>query len=240
VCRHSVAHGTGIFAAKVHDALTRERCAANQFLPAMNLPNRLTISRFYLTAGFVASMTLAWRDDTEWGPMPFSWAWGYSAGLVLFLAAAITDYFDGEIARRRNLVSDFGKLMDPVADKVLMAAAFICLIPEHAIPAWAAIVIISREFLITGLRLLAASKGVVLPSEKLGKHKTAWQMVTVIYFLVLLSLYEFHRAGVIVGLFWWAHAWRYGGIALIALSLALTLYSGLGYLWKNRSLIASD
>ena len=66
--------------------------------------------------------------------------------------------------------------MDPVADKVLMAAAFVCLIPEHAIPAWAVIVIISREFLITGLRLLAANKGVVLPAEKLGKHKTAWQM----------------------------------------------------------------
>jgi CDP-diacylglycerol--glycerol-3-phosphate 3-phosphatidyltransferase len=208
----------------------------------MNLPNRLTVARFVLTAGFVASMTLAWRwrspEEQAWGPTPLSWSWGYTAGLVLFVVASITDYLDGTIARRRNLVTDFGKLMDPVADKVLLAAAFICLIPEHAIPAWAAIVIISREFLITGLRLLAANKGVVLPAEKLGKHKTVWQMVTVIYFLLLLSLFECERAGVIHGLFWWAHAWHYGGIGLIALALALTLYSGFGYLWKNRALIA--
>ena len=168
-----------------------------------------------------------------------SWSWGYTAGLALFVAASITDYFDGVIARRRNLVTEFGKLMDPVADKVLMAAAFICLIPEHAIPAWAAIVIISREFLITGLRLLAANKGQVLPADKLGKHKTVWQMTTVIYFLLLLALSEFERAGAIHGLHWWAHAWRYGGIALIAMALGLTLYSGGGYLWKNRALIAA-
>jgi CDP-diacylglycerol---glycerol-3-phosphate 3-phosphatidyltransferase len=122
-----------------------------------------------------------------------------------------------------------------------MAAAFICLIPEHAIPAWAVIVIISREFLITGLRLLAASKGKVLPADKLGKHKTAWQMVTVIYFLLLLSLMEFQRAGVIqfVNLSWFAVAWKYGGMALIALAVGLTLYSGGGYLWKNRALLTA-
>ncbi|MEA3213019.1 MAG: CDP-diacylglycerol---glycerol-3-phosphate 3-phosphatidyltransferase [Chthoniobacter sp.] len=210
----------------------------------MNLPNRLTVARFYLTAGFVASMTLAWRwsppGESPWLPTLPSWSWGYSAGLVLFVVAALTDYLDGEIARSRNLVSDFGRLMDPLADKVMMAAAFICLIPEHAIPAWAAIVIISREFLITGLRLLAASKGVVLAAEKLGKHKTAWQMVTVIYFLVLLSLLEFERAGVITGLYWWAHAWKFGGGLLIAVAVALTLYSGLGYLWKHRNLIVAE
>lgn len=210
----------------------------------MNLPNRLTIARFYLTAGFVASMTLAWRwrspEDQPWGPTPLSWSWGYTSGLLLFSAAAITDYFDGAIARKRNLVTDFGALMDPVADKVLLAAAFICLIPEHAIPAWAVIVIISREFLITGLRLLAANKGVVLPADKMGKHKTVWQMVTVIYFLLLLALSEFERAGILHGLHWWAHAWRYGGIGLIALAVGLTLYSGLGYLWKNRTLITSS
>ena len=210
----------------------------------MNLPNRLTVARFYLTAGFVASMTLAWRwsppSEPAWWPALPSWSWGYSAGLVFFVAATITDYLDGEIARRRKLVTDFGKLMDSLADKVLMAAAFICLIPEHAIPAWAAIVIISREFLITGLRLLAASKGVILQSEKLGKHKTAWQMVTVIYFLILLSLLELERAGVVTGLYWWAHAWHYGGKALIALALVLTLTSGAGYLWKHRALITTS
>jgi len=208
----------------------------------MNLPNRLTVARLYITAGFVASMTLAWSrkspGDPGWTPL-LSWNWGYTAALIFFVAASITDYFDGALARRHNLVTDFGKLMDPVADKVLMAAAFICLIPEHAIPAWAAIVIISREFLITGLRLLAASKGAVLPADKMGKHKTVWQMVTVIYFLLLLALMEFERAGLIHGLFWWAHAWRYGGAALIALALALTLYSAGGYLWKNRALLTA-
>jgi len=209
----------------------------------MNLPNRLTIARLYVTGGFVASMTLAWRwkSPGDPGPTPLlSWSWGYTAGLIFFVAASITDYFDGAIARRRNLVTDFGKLMDPVADKVLMAAAFICLIPEHAIPAWAAIVIISREFLITGLRLLAASKGEVLAADRMGKHKTAWQMVTVIYFLLLLALSEFERAGVIRGLFWWSDAWLYGGATLIALALALTLYSACGYLWKNRALFAAS
>lgn len=208
----------------------------------MNLPNQLTCSRFVLTAGFVACMTLAWRwpnEDPTFGAVPprLSWAWGYSAALVFFVIAAITDWLDGEIARRRNLVSDFGKLMDPLADKVMVAAAFICLIPEKAIPAWAVIVIISREFLITGLRLLAASKGVVLPAEKLGKHKAGWQMAAVIYFLLLLSLMECERAGVIHGLYWWAHAWSYGGGTLIALAVVLTLYSGFAYVWKNRALI---
>ena len=210
----------------------------------MNLPNRLTVARFYLTAGFVGSMTLGWRYSTpgssDFWPLAPSWSWGYTAGLVLFVVATVTDYLDGEIARRRGLVSDFGKLMDPLADKILMAAAFICLVPEHAIPAWAAIVIISREFLITGLRLLAASKSVILPAEKVGKHKTAWQMVTVIYFLTLLSLWEFERAGILTGLYWWTHAWKIGGGLLIAWALALTLYSGIGYLWKHRSLIAAD
>ena len=137
-------------------------------------------------------------------------------------------------------MTDFGKLMDPLADKIMIAAAFICLVPLHALPAWAAIVIISREFLITGLRLLAASKGVVLPSERLGKHKTAWQIVTVIYFLLLLALAEGEVAGVIppAWLTLWPRAWLYGH-ALVALTLALTLYSGFGYLWKHRALIAS-
>ncbi len=209
----------------------------------MNLPNRLTVARLFLTAAFVASMTLAWRwkspGDAAWTPL-LSWSWGYTAGLALFVIASITDYFDGAIARKYGLVTDFGKLMDPLADKVLMAAAFICLIPEHAIPAWAVIVIISREFLITGLRLLAASKGAVLPADKLGKHKTVWQMVTVIYFLLLLALAEFERAGVLHGLHWWGHAWRYGGGFLIALALGLTLYSGGGYLWKNRAMIVAS
>ncbi|MDB6150688.1 MAG: pgsA [Chthoniobacter sp.] len=191
----------------------------------MNLPNQLTLARLILTAGFVVVLSSSWR-------------FGHVIGVLLFAIAGMTDYLDGEIARKRNLVTNFGRLMDPVADKVMMAAAFICLVPLHAFPAWVAVVIISREFLITGLRLLAASQGVVLPAERMGKHKTAWQIVTVSFFLGLLALAELERAGVITGLYWWAHAWHYGGAVLIALALVLTLYSGLGYLWKNRSLIS--
>lgn len=190
----------------------------------MNLPNQLTVGRFFLTVLFVAALSSSWN-------------WAYTAGLLLFSLASITDYADGEIARRYNLVTDFGKLMDPLVDKIMMAAAFICLVPLHAFPPWVAIIIISREFLITGLRLLAASKGVLLPAEKLGKHKTIWQIITVLYFLVLLSVAEVERTGIIDVSAWWPLAWKWGGTALIALATGLTLYSGLGYLWKNRSLI---
>jgi CDP-diacylglycerol--glycerol-3-phosphate 3-phosphatidyltransferase len=191
----------------------------------MNLPNQLTIARFFLTILFVVALSSEWH-------------FRFTAGLLLFIAAGVTDYLDGEIARRRNLVTDFGKLMDPLADKIMISAAFICLVPLQAIPAWAAIVIISREFLITGLRLLAASKGIVLPSERLGKHKTVWQIITVIFFLLLLSLWELELADRIHELFWWAHAWKWGGNFLTYLAVALTLYSGGGYCWKNRSLIS--
>lgn len=190
----------------------------------MNLPNQLTVGRFFLTLLFVAALSS-------------SWTWAYTTGLLLFSLASLTDYADGEIARRYNLVTDFGKLMDPLVDKIMMAAAFICLVPLQAFPPWVAIIIISREFLITGLRMLAASKGVLLPAEKLGKHKTIWQIITVLYFLLLLSMAEVERTGLFDVSAWWAPAWHWGGTALIALATALTLYSGLGYLWKNRHLI---
>ena len=153
----------------------------------------------------------------------------------------MTDYLDGSIARSRNLVTDFGKLMDPLADKIMVAAAFICLVPLHAIPPWVAILIIAREFLITGLRLLAAGKGTILPSERLGKHKTAWQIITVIFFLLLLSLQEWQRADIISSTLLdpQSFLWVYGGGMILAVTLGLTLTSGCRYLWKHRSLIDS-
>jgi CDP-diacylglycerol--glycerol-3-phosphate 3-phosphatidyltransferase len=190
----------------------------------MNLPNQLTLSRFVITVVFVAVLASEWR-------------WAHTTGLLLFAVGSITDYLDGEIARRRNLMTDFGKLMDPLADKVMMAAAFICLIPLDAFPAWVAIIIISREFLITGLRLLAANKGVVLPAERMGKHKTIWQIVTILFFLLLLAIAEVGDGGFYTVGRWWAETWKWGGGLLIAWATVLTLYSGLGYLWKNRRLI---
>lgn len=192
----------------------------------MNLANRLTVSRFFLSLAFVIALSVNF---------PFR----FTVALFLFLLAGITDYADGEIARRFHMETDFGRLMDPLVDKIMMAAAFICLVPLRAIPAWTATVIVSREFLITGLRLLAASKGRVLSAEKLGKHKTAWQIVTAIFFLLMLSVRECARLSdtpSTAHLFYW-RTWDFGGAFLLFVTVALTLISGAGYLWKNRALI---
>ncbi len=207
----------------------------------MNLPNKLTIARFVMTAAFVTTMAtgLEWEEIHAPGREK-GWSFSYTAALVLFLAASVTDYLDGHFARKLGAVTNFGKLMDPLADKVMIAAAFICLVPLKAIPAWVVIVIVSREFLITGLRLLAAGRGVVLQAERLGKHKALWQIVTAGYFLLLLALMEWERAGWVslhVRQWWWP-AWRYGGWTLAGVALVLTLYSGIGYLRKHRDLIA--
>lgn len=188
----------------------------------MNLPNRLTVLRLLLTVFFVASLSISFPLHS-------------TVALVLFLLASLTDYLDGEIARRWQLITDFGKLMDPLADKILTAAAFICLIDYKAMPAWAVIVIVSREFLITGLRLLASSKGIILPAEKLGKHKTAWQMITILFFLTLLAVRDYFGPGPI-----WTIAWTWGGMTLVTVTVVLTFYSGLTYLWKNRTLLTTS
>ena len=187
----------------------------------MNWANRLTVARFFLTLLFVFCLS---------STFPFN----HTTALFLFIVAGITDYADGEIARRWSLVTDFGALMDPVVDKIMIAAAFVCLVAMHAVPAWVAIVIISREFLITGLRMLAATKGRILPAEKMGKHKTAWQIITVLFFLGMLALGEIDR---LEAAHWWALTWRYGGILFMAGAMGFTLYSGFGYLWRNRALI---
>lgn len=216
----------------------------------MNLPNKLTVSRFVMTGFFVGCM--AWGREYEalhavYAKAPHAygrligWNFAYTAALILFLAASITDYFDGVIARRRGLETNFGKLMDPLADKVLMAAGFITLVPLRAIPAWVVIFIIAREFLITGLRLIAIGKGVVLPAEKIGKHKTLWQMITVGYFLLMLGLAEFDRQGApLQAQVWWWFAWRWVGWTLAGVALILTVYSGVAYLWRHWDLVKDD
>ncbi len=191
----------------------------------MNWANRLTLSRLGLTILFMLSLSSEWR-------------FAHLAALILFIVAGVTDFVDGEIARRYDYVTNFGKLMDPLVDKIMIAAAFISLVPLKAIPAWAATIVVARDFLITGLRLLASSKGEVLPSEKLGKHKTSWQIITVVFFLSLLAIRDLgytddHAA-------WWTHAWNRGGPALVWITVGLTLYSGLGYAWRHRSIIATD
>jgi len=191
----------------------------------MNWANRLTISRLVLTVLFVAMLNCAW---------PYA----RTAAFIIFLIAGVTDFVDGEIARRYGTVTNFGKLMDPLVDKIMMAAAFISLVPMGAIPAWAATTVVGREFLITGLRLMASARGQVLPAEGLGKHKTAWQIITVIFFLGLLAAAELHYGDASSG--WWYRTWYQGGPVLVWITVALTLYSGLRYAWRHRDVIAPD
>lgn len=193
----------------------------------MNWANRLTVARLFLTLAFVITLSVRF---------PFF----YTASLVIFVCAGITDYIDGEIARRFSIITDFGKLMDPLVDKIMMASAFICLVPLGVVPAWAATVIVSREFLITGLRLLASAKGRVLAAESMGKHKTAWQIATVVFFLALLALRECVDLGGGRVPQWYASLWHPVGTGLLMIAVALTLTSGAGYFWKNRGVIQME
>jgi len=191
----------------------------------MNWANRLTLSRLGLTIMFVAALNSSWQ-------------YGRTLALVIFLLAGISDFVDGEIARRYGIVTDFGKLMDPLVDKIMVAAAFISLVPLKAVPAWAATTVVARDFLITGLRMMASAKGKVLPAEMLGKQKTSWQVVTVIFFLVLLSLHELRYANETST--WWLRAWDQAGPVLVWITVALTIYSALGYAWRHRELISPN
>jgi CDP-diacylglycerol--glycerol-3-phosphate 3-phosphatidyltransferase len=191
----------------------------------MNWANRLTLSRLVLTVLFVLALNSSWQ-------------YARTAALVIFLVAGLTDFIDGEIARRYGVITNFGKLMDPLVDKIMMAAAFISLVPLKAVPAWAATTVVARDFLITGLRLMASAKGRVLPAEQLGKQKTSWQIITVIFFLGLLSMAELRYANETST--WWLRAWSEAGPALVWITVALTVYSGVGFTWRNRELIIPD
>ncbi len=192
----------------------------------MNLPNKLTVARLILSFLFVGLLTI------DGLPLAKTFA------LLVFVIAAVTDFLDGYIARKHGLVTNFGKLMDPLADKVLMCAGFVLLTELGLIPAWIVILILTREFLVTGLRLLASAEGVVLAAENLGKYKTTAQIVTIIYFLVYLAASE-----AMLGWFKpFFDAFYFGpqhlGSVLIWLSLILTMWSGFSYVWKNRKLLA--
>jgi CDP-diacylglycerol---glycerol-3-phosphate 3-phosphatidyltransferase len=191
----------------------------------MNWANRLTLSRLALTVLFVAALNSSWQ-------------YARTSALIIFLIAGVTDFVDGEVARRYGIITNFGKLMDPLVDKIMMAAAFISLVPLKAVPAWAATTVVARDFLITGLRLMASAKGRVLPAERLGKQKTSWQIITVIFFLALLAASELRFADESSA--WWLRARDEAGPILVWIMVALTVYSGLGFTWRHRRLIAPD
>jgi CDP-diacylglycerol--glycerol-3-phosphate 3-phosphatidyltransferase len=156
---------------------------------ALNLPNKLTVSRILILPFFVVALMADRLFPGEWTGAVGRWI-----ALGLFIVATITDYLDGAIARARNLVTPFGQLFDPLADKLLTMSAFVCLVEIQTdtgapvLPAWAVIIILGREFLVTGIRTLAAAQGEVIQADQLGKHKTAWQMGGILALLLVLAL----------------------------------------------------
>lgn len=191
----------------------------------MNLPNKLTVARLILTVVFVALYYAPMTNHVSWA-------------LLVFAIASITDFLDGEIARKRNLVTNFGKLMDPLADKILMTAALIVLALLNHIAAWIVIAILAREFFVTGIRQIAAQNGVVLAAEKLGKHKLVWQVVTVLYFLLYAASEEPMFNWLSPAFTWVVFSPTYFGNFCIIMMTGLTIISGISYFWKNRSLFA--
>lgn len=176
----------------------------------MNLPNKLTLFRVILIPFFVFFLLA-----------PYFEGYGNYIAVAIFIVASITDFLDGKIARKYNLVTNFGKFMDPLADKLLVCSALICLIQLESIPAWVVIIIIAREFIISGFRLIASDNGVVIAASYWGKFKTAFQMLTVIVLILNIP----NKVFVILG------------TVLIYVSLALTVISLIDYIAKNKDVL---
>lgn len=179
----------------------------------MNLPNKLTISRMVLTVVFLL----------------FLFAHGVIYKILAFftfLIAALTDFLDGHIAKKYNLVSDFGKLMDPIADKVLTISAFLAFVEMDIVPAWMVMIIIFREFVVTGMRLLALQKHEVIEATMGGKHKTVSQMASIFIILLFIIYREFGRPfpeDII--------------LVLMTVTVILTIISGISFFLRNRRII---
>lgn len=180
----------------------------------MNLPNKITLLRVILIPFFIVFMMF---DGSA-----FQWS-----ALIVYVVASLTDFVDGQLARRMNLVTDFGKFMDPLADKMLVAAAMILFVERGIMPAWVVIVIIAREFIVSGFRMIAAEKGVVIAAGWWGKIKTAESMVM----LVLILLFE--ALGLHDGVVYVIEQ------VLIYLAMVLTIISMIDYLVKNKGVIES-
>lgn len=192
----------------------------------MNLANKLTLSRFFLTVIF---MVFLFSKGLQFKILAF----------VMFTIACWTDFLDGYIAKKRNQISDFGKFMDPVADKVLIISAFLAFVEMRLIPAWIVVIIIFREFSITGLRFIALSKGNVISAERLGKHKTVSQMAS-IYMVLILIIFRESQAGIFG--FWDRNTELiYLRIIYYAMLVTafLTMASGISFILKNRKLFTN-
>ena len=186
-------------------------------LKRMNLPNKLTLLRVALVPVMCAFICV------EAG-------WAQLTAALIFVGAAVTDMFDGRIARSRNLITDFGKLMDPVADKLLVTAAMVFLTAQHRMNAGVCVVFIAREFIISGFRMIAASRGVVIAAGPLGKYKTITQMIAVTMSILCLS---FGGAAALLG---WAPLAALARV-MMWIALALAVLSCVDYILRNRHVI---
>lgn len=176
----------------------------------MNLPNKLTILRVIMIPFFVFFLMA-----------PYFEGYGNYIAAAIFIVASLTDMLDGKIARKYNLVTNFGKFMDPLADKLLVCSAMICLIETGQLAAWIVIVIIAREFIISGFRLVASDNGVVIAASYWGKFKTTFQMLMVIVLILDIQNTFFSVLGVI----------------LTYVALILTIVSLIDYIVKNKSVL---
>lgn len=176
----------------------------------MNTPNKLTIARMIIVPFLVIFLLTGWGGEAN-----------RYISLTLFVVASVTDWFDGYLARKNNLVTNFGKFMDPLADKLLVCSAMICMIDLKRLSAWFVIIIIAREFIISGFRLIAAENGIVIAANYWGKFKTASQMIMIILLIL-------HFDGIFVIL----------EQIFILLSLALTIISLITYIWQNRTVLS--
>ncbi|MCR4601195.1 MAG: CDP-diacylglycerol--glycerol-3-phosphate 3-phosphatidyltransferase [Clostridia bacterium] len=170
----------------------------------MNLPNKLTTLRMLLVPVFIVLFLMGMNIPAT----------------VVFVGASMTDYFDGYLARKNNLVTNYGKIMDPLADKLLVTSALVCLVQTGDVPAWMVIVILAREFAIMGLRTVAASEGIVIAAAWSGKIKTASQMFAI--FLLLLNNWPFSLIGIPMAKI------------MLWIAVIMTIYSGCEYIYKNR------
>jgi CDP-diacylglycerol--glycerol-3-phosphate 3-phosphatidyltransferase len=201
----------------------------------MNVPNQLTVSRIGLTMVMAVLLTLP--------VVPF----GKTLALAVLALASATDYWDGRLARATGRVSAFGQLMDPLADKILVCAAFVSFVAvRQIVPAWIVTTIIMREFVVTGLRLVAATRGQVLPAGRWGKHKMLWQTLAIVVIMLGLALQEDILPLVLAGprhepfLAQFQQGFSYLSFGISALVAVLTVLSGAVYLWESRALYLHD
>ena len=189
----------------------------------MNLPNKLTIARVIAVPFFIAAYMKGW----------------YLPAFVIFILASLTDTLDGKIARRYNLVTNFGKIMDPLADKILVYSAFCLMIPD-LVPGWMLIIILAREFTIAGMRTVAASEGIVIAAGMSGKIKTILQMIAVPMLLLVPLLTNIYQENMGAGFLSQElyHAYVIAADGFLWASLVMTVYSGVEYVWKNKSVFS--